>query len=204
MRRFLTTVAVLLGALGLLAVSAYSSPAKKKPNKHHAKLTFAVSTQDNGSCGGPWADDTITRTFIVKLNHDGSYTLTRRDRGHFVTIGGVSPGACDPKGAHGNTVRDGVKGKLVGFLRGRVTGGTFDPNATCTGDCAAGSTGAVVSAFFGASASFSCFENSRICKFNYNYTAAHHQHLLYRHWQDKGKGAGTMLNEKFHRDIADA
>lgn len=202
MRRFLTTVAVLFGALGLVAVSAYSSSAKK-PNKHHAKLTFTVNTQDNGSCGNTWADDTITRTFVVKLNKDGSYTLTRRDRGHFVTLGGVSPGACDPKGPHGNTVRDGVKGKLVGFLRGRVTGGTFDPNATCTGsDC--GFTDVFISTFFGAGASFSCFENSSACKFNFNYTAAHHQQLLYRHWQDKGKGAGTMLKEKFHRDIADA
>jgi hypothetical protein len=34
--------------------------------------------------------------------------------------------------------------------------------------------------------------------------AARHQSLLFRHWQDKGKGAGTMLNEVFQRDIADA
>jgi hypothetical protein len=46
--------------------------------------------------------------------------------------------------------------------------------------------------------------NLHDCKFNYNYTAARHQALLFRHWQDKGKGAGTMLHETFHGDIADA
>ena len=203
MRRFLIIVALVFGAMALAAAGAYSSPAKKGPHPHHAKLTFDVSTQDNGSCGGPWANDTIKRTYLVKLNVDGSYTLTRRDRGSFVTMAGVSPGACDPRGAHGHTVRDGVSGKLVGFLRGKVTGGTFDPSASCTGsDC--GSTSVFLATFFGSGASFSCFQDSRACKFNYNYTAAHHQQLLFRHWQDKGKGAGSMLKEKFHRDIADA
>jgi hypothetical protein len=202
LRRLLAIVTLLLGMSALLAVSASSSPGKK-PNPRHAKLTFSVSTQDNGSCGGPWANDTITRTFIVKLNTDGTYTLTRRDRGSFVTLNGVSPGACDPTGPHGHTVRDGVTGKLVGFLRGKVTGGTFNPDATCTGnDC--GSTDVFLATFFGAGATFTCFEDSQACKFNYNYTAAHHQSLLFRHWQDKGKGAGSLLKERFHGDVADA
>ena len=199
MKRLLAIVTLLLGMSALLAVSASA----KQPSPRHAKFTFSVSTQDNGSCGSPWANDTIRRTFIVKLNADGSYTLTRRDRGSFVTLGGVSPGACDTTGHHGHTVRDGVTGKLVGFLQGRVTGGTFNPDATCTGtEC--GSTDVFLTTFFGAGATFSCFEDSHACKFNYNYTAAHHQSLLFRHWQDKGKGAGSLLNERFHGDVADA
>ena len=39
--------------------------------------------------------------------------------------------------------------------------------------------------------------------FNFHYVAPK-QELLFRHWQDKGKGAGTMLNEEFNGDIADA
>jgi hypothetical protein len=58
--------------------------------------------------------------------------------------------------------------------------------------------------FFGPNATFSCFENSSDCKFNFNCTAARHQALLLRHWQDKGKGAGTMLHEGFHGDIGDS
>ena len=53
-------------------------------------------------------------------------------------------------------------------------------------------------------AQFSCNANSTDCKFNFNYTASHHQSLLVRHWQDKGTGAGTSLVERFHGDIADA
>jgi hypothetical protein len=56
---------------------------------------------------------------------------------------------------------------------------------------------------FGTAATFSCFENSLACKFNFNYTAPRQQ-LLFRHWPDKGKGAGTFLKEGFHGDIADA
>jgi hypothetical protein len=94
-----------------------------------------------------------------------------------------------------------VTGKLTGFLRGTVTGGTFDPNAQCGNEC--GFTDVFLTTFFGPTATFSCFENSSQCKFNFNYTAARHQSLLFRHWQDKGKGAGTMLHEQFHGDIAD-
>ena len=66
----------------------------------------------------------------MKKNRDGSYTLTRFDRGHFVTLAGQSPGACDTTGDHGKTIRAGVQGFLVGFIRGTVTGGTLDKKAT--------------------------------------------------------------------------
>jgi hypothetical protein len=125
-KRLLILSTVVLGAL-LLVVAASAKPGPgKKPKSTHGKLTFVVNTTDNGSCGGPWANDTVKRTYIVKQNADGSYTLTRRDRGMFVTLAGVSPGACDTTGRHGQTVHAGVKGKLVGFLRGTVTGGAFN------------------------------------------------------------------------------
>jgi hypothetical protein len=202
MKRLTMLVMLLLGALTLAAVGTADPGHRGKGKKHHGKHTFTVTTTDNGSCGTPWATDTIRRTFRVKSNGDGTYTLTRFDRGRFVTLGGTSPGACDTTGRHGHTVRSGVHGKLVGFLRGTVSGGTYNKNATCTGpDC--GFTDVFIKTFFGPAATFSCFENSSDCKFNFNYVAPR-QHLLFRHWQDKGKGAGTMLNERFHGDIADA
>jgi hypothetical protein len=217
MKRFLSLCALTLAALSLAAVAA-ADPGEhhgkrgddhaRHEGEHHAKrgdhtrFTFSVVTTDNGSCGTPWASDTVMRTFDVKDNHDGTFTVTRFDRGIFTTLAGPSPGSCETTGEHGHTVRAGVTGRLVGFLRGTVTGGTFNPSATCTTDC--GFTDTFLSTFFGTGAQFSCFTNSSDCKFVFNYSAAHHQSLLFRHWQDKGKGAGTSLVEKFRGDIADA
>jgi hypothetical protein len=201
MKRLLILTTLLLGGL-MLAAAGTADPGHRGKGKKHGKHSFTVITTDNGSCGTPWATDTLRRTFRVRENADGSYTLTRRDRGTFTTLGGTSPGACDTSGRHGHTVRSGVQGRVIGFLRGKVTGGTYDPNAVCTGPTC-GFTDVFVATFFGPTATFSCFENSRACAFNYNYTAPR-QRLLFRHWQNKGKGAGTFLKEEFHGDIADA
>jgi hypothetical protein len=131
LRRLIVLSVLLLGALPL-AATGLADPGPggtKSKSAHHSKYTFTVTTTDNGSCGTAWATDVVKRTFRVKKNRDGSYTLTRFDRGRFTTIGGVSPGACDTTGRHGHTVRAGVTGRMVGFLRGKVTGGTFDPSA---------------------------------------------------------------------------
>ena len=132
MRKLLTLAVTAVAALSL-AATGFADPGKEKKAKKHGKYTFTVTTTDNGSCGQPWANDVVRRTFHVKKNKDGSYTLTRRDKGAFTTIGGASPGSCDTTGNHGTTVVAGVKGKMVGYIRGTVTGGTFNPNATCTG-----------------------------------------------------------------------
>ena len=132
MRKLLTIAVTAVAALSLTA-TGFADPGGEKKAKKHGKYTFTVTTTDNGSCGQPWANDVVRRTFQVKKNKDGSYPLTRRDRGAFTTIGGASPGSCDTTGNHGATVVAGVKGKLVGYIRGTVTGGTFNPNATCTG-----------------------------------------------------------------------
>ena len=96
-----------------------------------------------------------------------------------------------------------MTGRFGGYLVGTITGGTFNKNATCVAACF---TSDFISAFFGAGAAFSCNTNSADCKFNFNYTApnreANRPQLLFRHWQDRGKGAGTMLHEVFHGDIA--
>src|SRR5919108_6502020 len=94
MRRISVLFVLLLGALAL-AAAGLADPGQggKKSKPTHGKYTFVVTTTDNGSCGTPWATDVIRRSFRVKQNRDGSFTLTRVDRGRFTTIGGVSPGA---------------------------------------------------------------------------------------------------------------
>jgi hypothetical protein len=180
------------------------APPGKRPQKGApVRITFTVTTADNGTCESQWATAVVRRTYVVKDNGDGTFTLTRYDRGRFVTTGRVSPGACDPTGRHGHKIRPGVKGRLVGYLRGTITGGMFDANATCTG-ARCGETPTFLETFFGANATWSCQTDSTDCAFNFDYVASLGQSLRFRHWQDKGKGAGTQLDEQFIGDIAAA
>lgn len=204
MRRFVIPLVLLAGALALTA-TGLADPGDEGKGKKQGKnrFMFTITTEDNGSCGTPWAMDVLRRTYAVKANKDGTFTLRRTDRGTFTTLAGRSPGACDPTGKHGQTVRAGIKGKVVGYLVGTVKATSFNKNATCVAACF---TDTFLATFFSSDAEFSCFTNSADCKFNFNYTAKAKQQnipkLKYRHWQNKGKGAGTMLKEEFIGDIA--
>src|ERR1044072_3215270 len=183
---------LLTAALALAATGpADAGHGKGNGKSHHGKFgPYNLLTDGHGSCGNAWAVDTEKRTFKVRRNGDGAYTLTRYDRGTFVATAGQSPGACETKATHGHTVLAGVHGRFGGYIRGRVTGGTFDPNASCTAaDC--GFTDVWIAAFFGPSATFSCFENSKACQFGFGYHARH-QGLHFHNSNDTGKGAGTF------------
>lgn len=209
MRRWFILPALIASALALAAVGA-ADPGdghKKKGKPAHAKFTFSVTTTDNGSCGGPWATDVETRKYAVKDNGNGTFRLTRTDRGTFTTLAGSSPGACDTTGKHGKTVVAGIKGRFEGYLVGTVKATSFNPSAPCAVGADCWSRSGFIHTYFSADATYSCDQNSTDCKFNYNYTAPAKQlsslpKLKYRHWQDKGKGAGTMLKEVFIGDIA--
>src|SRR5205823_1114960 len=95
-----------------------------------------IHTTDGSCSGGTWADDTIMRTVKVHKNKDGSYRIREEDKGFFSTNAGgtlASPGNCPANtSAHGHTVRLGVVGTFKGYIKGTVTGGMFNPHATCT------------------------------------------------------------------------
>jgi hypothetical protein len=207
MKRFTILIAIAAGALALAAVGL-ADPGKngKTPKSGHAKFTFAMTTTDNGSCGNTWANDTETRTYSVKDNGDGTFRVRRMEKGTFVTLAGQSPGACETSGKHGQAVLAGVQGKFVGYLVGTVTAASFNPNAICAAGADCSSRAGFIATYFAPGATYSCDLNSTDCKFNFNYTANAkldaQKSLLNRHWQDKGKGAGTLLKEKFHGDIA--
>jgi hypothetical protein len=222
MKRLTILAALIVGALAF-AVAGLADPGghdKKKSEKvsksesehsakpDHSKFTFNMTTTDNGSCGNAWANDTEKRTYTVKDNHDGTFNLRRTEKGTFTTLAGQSPGACETKGKHGHTVLAGVVGKFEGFLEGTVTASSFNPNATCAAGADCSSRAGFIATYFAPGATYSCDQNSTDCKFNFNYTASakHHaqKNLLYRHWQDKGKGAGTLLHEDLKGDIANA
>ena len=207
MKRFAILTGMLVAALAMAAV-ALADPGDhgKNGKAGHAKFTFTMQTTDNGCAGNPWANDTETRTYSVKDNGDGTFTVDRKERGTFTTLAGASPGSCPQEKKHGKLVTAGIQGKFEGHLVGTITATSFNPNATCAAGADCSSRSGFIATYFAAGAKYSCDQNSTDCKFNYNYTASAKSDggktLIYRHWQDKGKGAGTLLVEEFHGDIA--
>jgi hypothetical protein len=208
MKRLLTT-AVLIAAALALAAAGLADPGDKGKGKKQGKnkFSFQLVNTDNRCDGTPgWATLNETRTYQVHDNGNGTFRLRRVDKGTFTTIAGTSPGNCVAnKSKHGHLVRAGVTGRFGGYLEGTVKATTFNKNATCA---ATGCfTTEFLQAFFNVGPdAFSCNVNSSDCKFNFNYTAsnrkANRPRLIVRHWQDRGKGAGSMLQEVFHGDIA--
>jgi hypothetical protein len=186
MKGWITLAVLACTALVVAAVSAAAPPSTKGP--------YNVSTTDGGCGGNSWANDTISRTFDVKKGPDGTYRVKREDKGTFVTMDGLSPGNCASNTSHhGTHVDAGVTGKLNGFLQGTVSGGTYNPDASCTGDCAAGNTTAWIAAYFGPSAQYTCLSGGGSCDFEFHYTAPG-QHLQDRHWIDKGDESSETFN----------
>lgn len=200
MRRLLTYTVLALGALALATAGLADPGGKGKGSKngHNARFSAQITVTDHGSCGNAWATDTSRRTWSVKPNGNGTFRVTRRDKGTFVTLAGQSPGACDPAGKHGKLVNAGVHGKLRGYLTGTVSGGTFNANATCAAACI-GDTSAFIAAFF-PGGTFTCSQGFAGCKFNFEY-ASPDKSLQFHHWQDKGTNG---VSEQFTGDIANS
>jgi hypothetical protein len=205
MKRWLTFPVLIVAALAFAAIGL-ANPGqgnKNKPNAKGGKFVFNVTTTDHGCDYRSWATDTVRRVYKVRRHQDGSYTVRREDKGRFVTLAGQSPGA-DPcpgvirRGKHGSTLLAGMKGKLHGYLVGTVTGGTFDPNGTCTATCSAGD---FINNFFSAGASYTCRNGYAGCRFSFEYTSQRHkkQGLKYHHWVDRGTDG---VHEIFIGDIA--
>src|SRR5918911_1270422 len=103
-----------------------------------------------------------------------------------VGVAGPTKGKPNAKGGKfGQTLLAGRTGKLHGYLQGTVSGGTFNPNGTCTTTCSAGD---FVAGFFTSGATFTCNLGYAGCRFSFEYTAQRHkrQGLRYHHWVDRG------------------
>jgi hypothetical protein len=207
MNKRLAIMPIVLVASLSLGATAFAGHGKGQEGKGSGtgtkgKLTMTVVTTDHGTCAqNPWATDTLKRTYTVKKNEDGSYRVRRKDKGTFLTTGPVSPGACETDSKHGKVLTAGYKGKVHGYLNGTVTGGTFNPNGTCTAQCTSVD---FIAAFFTPGSQFTCNNGYAGCKFAYEYTSQKHNDqqpapLLYHHWEDKGTNGVT---EVFKGDIA--
>ncbi len=199
MKRFISLGVAALATLAFVAAATGAS--STTPPTPATYGPYPVATTDGGCGGNQWANDTISRTFVVTKvpgsNPTTTWRLVRQDPGTFITMAGLSPGNCASNAtAHDSTVLAGVTGNIFGKLDGVVTGGTYDPAATCTGDC--GSTTTFVSTYFGPSAQYSCLGGPGDCTFVYKYQATSGQHLTYKAWVDQGSNAG----ETFTGDIS--
>jgi hypothetical protein len=190
---------LLAGALVLATAGLADPGGKGKAKKNgHNRFSAQIVVPDNGTCQNAWATDTSTRTWSVKRNKDGTFRVTRKDKGTFVTNAGPSPSACSGTAKkHGKLVTAGVHGKLRGYLTGTVSGGTFNPAAVCNAACI-GDTPVFIAAFFGAGAKFTCSLGYAGCKFNFEYSSPD-KSLVFHHWQDKGTNG---VSEQFVGDIA--
>jgi hypothetical protein len=189
--RLLPLLALLVGALSLgAAASADDGHGKGKPVEQHGN-TFhyrtTLTSEDTGTCGQQvWATDTLRRTYAVHRNEAGGYTLTAYDRGTFVTSAAASPGACEKQSKHGTVVTAGIKGTVIGYISGKVSGGTFNKSATCASPC---TRAAFLTAFFGAGAKYSC-DVPQSCKYAYLYHSRDAK-LKFHHWLDGGRAGAT-------------
>src|SRR5919197_261921 len=114
MRRIVMAFVLLAGALALATAGLADPGGKGKGKKNgHNRFSAQIVVADHGSCDNVWATDTSTRTWTVKKNNNGSFRVSRRDNGTFVTTAGQSPGACDTTGKHGKLVNEGVHRRVL-------------------------------------------------------------------------------------------
>ncbi len=128
---------VLLLTLLLVGLAYRQSASAASPSASYGP--FAGASPDSGTCAN-WANDTYNRVFTIEdtsnANPDATHPVTVREdftNGHFVTIAGASPGACQtvtPAPGNGNTVAAGIVGSFSGYELFTVTGGTLSTSAT--------------------------------------------------------------------------
>ena len=204
-RRVLPLLTLVLGALSFVAVAAAHDGGHKGHHIKHHGNTFhyrtTLTSEDTGTCGQQiWATDTLKRTYAVHQDESGGYTLTAFDRGTFVTSAAASPGACEQDSKHGTVVTAGIKGHVIGYISGKVIGGTFNKTATCASPC---TRAAFLTAFFGSTAKYSC-DIPQSCRYAYLYHSRDAA-LKYHHWLDAGRvGATGPLKTVDRGDIATA
>src|SRR6266849_264920 len=123
--------------VSIVALAATPAIAMAGPDSvHYGPINSA--TPDSGTCGNNWANDTFKRVFdaATKPNADGTYNVTETFiAGRFVTVAGPSPNGCDPVTGTGGSIAAGVTGSFNGNFVVVVSGGTFDPTATCESGC---------------------------------------------------------------------
>jgi len=183
MKRWLSLAAAILAlAAAPAAVTASQDTVRYGP--------INSGSSDSGTCGNDWANDTYKRVFDASTAPDGAgnYTVTESFiAGRFVAVDGASPGACETSEPTGGKIRAGVTGSFNGNFVIVVSGGSFNPAATCDTGC--GTTADFVKTVYGAEATYD------IPSFGFDYHA-NGPGLLAREWHnaspDQGGNTGDI------------
>jgi hypothetical protein len=128
--RALAQTAVTLDA-NTVTIPAFAPPKGQKPIK--VSINHVVQG-DIGTCNNVWAMDTFDKKYTITAEFGAYNVNVVYTGGKFVTLAGMSPGACEvnpvPPG-NGNTVAAGIKGDMKQEYNGTVIG-TLIPGAKCT------------------------------------------------------------------------
>ena len=143
---------------------------------------FALTHDDSGSCPGPvgsdrgeiWADDEETRYFVIQPQADGTFDVIRYDvDGTFTAkVGAHNPNNCSA------VFSQAVEGTFNGYMVLEVSGGVFNPDATCPDTC---TNQQFVDAFFDGG-------EYEIAAYEFNYYACGGEH----HWRDAGRPVSAI------------
>jgi hypothetical protein len=145
MKRLFFVAGLAIAALGLAVAPALASNAVVATG-----TGTATGAEDIGTCNQVWAEDTLTKTFMLfATGAPGTYSLEVKEHGSFVSNAGASPGACETGSPNGSTIPAGVTGMLTAQWDNTVHSLA---TPTTTPDCsnnACASSGGFLDAVFG-------------------------------------------------------
>ena len=133
------------GPSGPQGASGVNSPLVFGPYTNPSDADSGICADNNTSGNPGWATDSLSYTYVVSPQSDGSFVVTKMFTGTFVTTGSSSPNDC------GISLTAGINGTMYGDevftipAQGAGMSAAFDPMATCTSLCTGDD---FVSAFF--------------------------------------------------------
>jgi hypothetical protein len=168
-------------------LSTVLDPTATTPTRHYGP--YASSSSDSGRCGNDWANDTFDRDFTVRSNGDGTYSVVEQFKnGSFVTIAGLSPGACETYDDHGHTIGNGTTGSMHGYFIVSNVGPPTSNSPYC--DAASNTNDGCTTATFINTHFTPCYPATCTVTTFFAHYAAGDQSLLFHEWKDASADRG--------------
>jgi hypothetical protein len=173
----------------VMDLSVVLNPAGMTPTQHYGP--YPSGSPDSGSCGPDWAQDTFDRDFTVRSNGDGTYSIVEQFKnGSFVTLGGASPGACDPNTHHGLTILSGKTGSMHGYF---IISNTVGPQTSSSPNCDANdpnNTACTTATFVNSHFALCGYPATCSVTTYFDHYAAGDQSLLFHQWKNASADRG--------------